>query len=80
MIKHPNYEKVKTYVRCLKIGDTFICENGVVGIVAHSDFADYDDNNIRKIYINLGTGEEICFDDISEWVIPMNFELVETKS
>lgn len=80
MIKHPNYEKEKTLVQCLKIGDTFVCENGVVGIVAHTDFADYNDDLIRKIYIDLGTGEEIYFDNISDWVIPTNFELIEIKS
>ena len=80
MIKHPNYEKDKTLISCLKIGDTFICENGTIGIVAHTFLADYDDDHIRKIYINLGTGEEIYFDDISDWVTPMDFELIETKS
>lgn len=80
MIKHPNYEKATTLIRNLKIGDTFICEDGTVGIVAHTYLADYDDDHIRKICINLGTGEEIYFDNISDWVIPMNFELVEIKS
>lgn len=80
MIKVPNFEKEKNLVYYLNVGETFICENGVVGMVVHTPWADYEEGAHRKIYINLSTGEEFTFDDISEWVVPMNFELVETKS